>query len=163
MWKPKSKRTGEYSTVKFPFFARELIRGDCSSSLSAALGNALIHDIIHFSKPKVDLRHIVIDKAKLDRAKAKIKLIGDKLQATEKSNCICLSVDSKIYENVRSDDGSTVLRKTKKTEHHLTFFYENGFSSGEYLTHRTIPMIGATGQVLADETLSVIKEYGSRD
>ena len=140
-----------------------------SSSLGAALGNALLHDIRHLLKPDVDLRHIIMDKAKLDRAKAKIKVIGDKLQAAEKSNCICLSVDSKIdentltYEEVQSDDGSTVLRKTKKAEHHLTFTHENGFSSGEYLTHRTIPVVGATGQVLANETLSVIEEYGSRD
>ena len=108
-----------------------------------------------------------MDKAKLDRAKAKIKVIGDKLQAAEKSNCIRLGVDSKIdentltYEEVQSDDGSTVLRKTTKAEHHLTFTNENGFLSGEYLTHRTIPVVGATGQVLANKTLSVIEEYGT--
>ena len=45
----------------------------------------------------------------------------------------------------------------------MTFTYENGFSSGEYLTHRTIPVVGATGQALANETLSVIEEYKSRD
>ena len=169
MWEPTPKPTSEYSTIKFPSFALELVRGDCSSSLGAALGNALLHDIRHLLKPDVDLRHIIMDKAKLDRAKAKIKVIGDKLQAAEKSNCICLGVDSKIdentltYEEVQSDDGSTFLRKTKKAEHHLTFTYENGFSSGEYLTHRTIPVVGATGQVLANETLSVIEEYGSRD
>ena len=64
---------------------------------------------------------------------------------------------------MQSDDGSTVFQKIKKTEHHLTFTYENGFSFGEYLTHRTIPVVGATGQVLANETLSVIEEFGSRD
>ena len=169
MWEPTPKPTSEYSTVKFPCFALELVRGDCSSSLGAALGNALLHDIRHLLKPELDLHHIVIDKAKLDHAQAKIKVICDKLQAAKKSNCICLGVDSKIDENtlifeeVQSDNGSTVLQKTKKTEHHLTYAYENGLSSGKYLTHRTIPVVGATGQVLGIETLSVIEEYRSRD
>ena len=84
MWEPTPKPTSEYSTVKFPSFALELVRGDCSSSLGAALGNALLHDIRHILKPDVDLRHIVMDKAKLDRAKAKIKVVGDKLPVVGK-------------------------------------------------------------------------------
>ena len=84
---------------KILMFRSGAVRGDCFSSLGAALGNALLHDIRHLLKPDVDLRHIVMDKAKLDSAKAKIKMIGDKLQAAKKSNCICLGVDSKIDEN----------------------------------------------------------------
>ena len=95
MWEPTPKPTSEHNTVKLPCFALELVRGDWSSSLGATLSNALLHDISHLLKPEVDLCHIVMDKAKLDLAKAKIKVIGDKLQAAEKSNCICLGVGSK--------------------------------------------------------------------
>ena len=110
-----------------------------------------------------------MDKSKLDRAKAKIKVIGEKLQSEGKSKLICIGVDSKIDENtltfveVTTDDGATALKKTKEPEHHLTFTSECGEICGEYLTHKVIPMVGATGQVLAEATLNVLNEYDSRN
>lgn len=56
--------------------------------------------------------------------------------------------------------GETFLKKCFATEHHLTFTYEDLKSPGTYLTHRTIPVAGATGDVLAQETFNVL-EYDS--
>ena len=50
----------------------ELIHGDVSSSVGAALGNALLHDIKHLIQPKVDLNQILMDKSEVDRAKSKV-------------------------------------------------------------------------------------------
>ena len=54
-----------------------------------------------------------------------------------------------------------MLKKSIESEHHLTFTYEDGKSTGTYLTHRTISIIGATGLVLANETFSVLQEFNS--
>ena len=47
----------------------ELIRGDLSSSLGAALGNALLFGIKHLFQPHLDINEILMDKSKIDRAK----------------------------------------------------------------------------------------------
>ena len=53
----------------------ELIRGDLSSSLGAAFGNALLFGIKHLLQPHVDINEILIDKSKIDKAKSKLKVI----------------------------------------------------------------------------------------
>ena len=62
-----------YNIIKLNRFAMELIHGDLSSSLGAALGNALLFDIQHLFQPHVDINDILIDKPKIDRAKSKVK------------------------------------------------------------------------------------------
>ena len=76
----------------------ELIRGDLSSSLGAALGNALLFSIKHLLQPHVDINEILIDKSKIDRAKSKLKVIREVRQLEGKTQAICVGVDSKIGE-----------------------------------------------------------------
>ena len=55
----------------------ELVRGKCSSTLGVSLTNALIPDLKLFFKD-VDFNHIMLDKSKLDRAKAKVCVVSEK-------------------------------------------------------------------------------------
>ena len=145
----------------------ELVRAECSSSLGAALGNALLHDIKHLLRPEVDINQILIDKCKLDRAKSKVRVISEKVESETKTHLVCMGVDGKLddktltYKETEAQEGGNVLKKCIATEHHLTFTYEDGKSPGTYLTHRTIPVVGATGDVLAQEAFSVLQEYDS--
>ena len=59
------------------------------------------------------------------------------------------------------ENGETKLKKRKGEEHHLTFIKEPGTERGTYLTHRVIPVKGATAAVLSDEVHSVLKEFNS--
>ena len=83
-WQPGYKPVEPYSLVKFPRYAMELVRGECSSTLCAALGNALLHDMRHLLRPEVDVSLIMMDKCKLDRAKAKVRVISEGLASHEK-------------------------------------------------------------------------------
>lgn len=145
----------------------ELVGAECSSSLGAALGNALLHDIKHLLRPEVDINQILIDKCKLDRAKSKVRVISEEFESETKTHFVCMGVDGKLdgktltYKETEVQEGGNVLKKCVATEHHLTFTYEDGKSSGTYLTHRTIPVVGATGDVLAQEAFSVLQEYDS--
>ena len=56
----------------------ELVRNECSSNLGAALANALLHDIKHLIlRNDADINHILIDKCKLDKAKAQVKIVSE--------------------------------------------------------------------------------------
>jgi hypothetical protein len=168
-WQPDNMPVDPYSLVKFPRYAMELVRGECSSTLGAALGNALLHDIRHLLRPEVDVSSIMMDKCKLDRAKAKVRVISEGIASHEKTKLICVGIDGKVddntltYSETTTPDQEVILKKCVTREHHLTFTSEDGQSSGEYLTHRVIPTIGATGEVLAQVTLSVLQEYNSED
>ena len=94
----------------------ELIHGDLSSSLGAALGNALLFDIQHLFQPHVDINDILIDKPKIDRAKSKVKVISQVRQLKGKTQAICVGVDSKIDEKTLNykateDDIGNILKK----------------------------------------------------
>lgn len=70
----------------------ELVRGECSSNLGAALANALLHDIKHLLRPEVDINHIMIDKCKLDRAKAQVRVVSEGVESEKKDSvnlCWC--------------------------------------------------------------------------
>jgi len=80
----------------------------------------------------------------------------------------CIGLDAKVDDKTLmyldwECEGERKLRKATKPEHHLTFTVESGGSMGNYLCHRNIPLKGATGQVLADTTLSVLKENDSEE
>ena len=67
-----------------------------------------------------------------------------------------------MYTETVDEKGNKNRRKAKGQEHHLTFTKEMGCgSNGEYLTHRVIPTVGATGAVLADEVYKVLEQYES--
>ena len=69
--------------------------------------------------------------------------------------------DTLMYREVMDENGETKLKKRKGEEHHLTSTKEPGTESGTYLTHRVIPVKGATAAVLSDEVHSVLKEFNS--
>ena len=54
-----------------------------------------------------------------------------------------------------------MLRKTLAAEDHLTFTKEDGKLPASYLKYREIPLVGATGKVLAKETYNVLEEFNS--
>jgi len=87
-------------------------------ALSTALGNALLHGIRYLLKPEVNFNHIIMDKSKLDRAK--VKVIGEKIQTATHYIFICIGIDSKIDENTLtytqmcSNENAAILKKTKK-------------------------------------------------
>ena len=87
-----------YNIIKLNRFAMELIRGDLSSSLDAALGNALLCDIKHLFQSHVDINEILKDKSKIDRAKSKVKVISEVRQLEGKTLAICGGIDSKTDE-----------------------------------------------------------------
>ena len=49
-------------------------------------------------------------------------------------------------------EGSIKPKQSILKGHHLTFTAESGVDSGEYLTHIVLPLEGAPGHLLADET-----------
>ena len=87
------------------------------------------------------------------------------LYLKEKFKAICIGVDSKIddkifdYDTYEDENGNSFLKKMTAPHHHLTFTYESGFSSGEYLTHRTLPMVNCTGEVMAQHVFDVLTDY----
>ena len=91
----------------------ELIRGNQSSFLGAALENALLLDIKHFFQFHVDINEILIDKSKIDIAKSKIKVISGVRQLIGKTQAICVGVDSKIMDYNATEDeiGNNILKK----------------------------------------------------
>ena len=124
----------------------ELIRGDLSSSLGAALGNALLFDTKHLFHPHVDINEILIDKSRINRAKSKVKVISEVRQLEGKTHAICVGVDSKIdektldYKATEDDIGNNIKKKVAGSQHHLIITYESGICSGEYLSHKTLSM-----------------------
>lgn len=69
-----------------------------------------------------------------------------------------VDVKKPTYKEAVSPEGETYPWNCVAAEHHLTFTYENGKPPGTYLTRTTIPILSATGYVLAQETLSVLQE-----
>ena len=89
-FQPHDKPVEPYSLVKFPRYATELVRGECSSLLGAALGNALLHNMRHLLRPEVEVSLIMMGKCKLDRANAKVRVISERFASHEKSKLICV-------------------------------------------------------------------------
>ena len=52
-----------------------------------------------------------------------------------------------------------MLKKTFAAEHHLTFTKEDEKLPGSYLSYGEIPLVGATGKLLAEETYNVLEEF----
>ena len=92
----------------------ELISGEVSSSMGAALGNALLHDFKHLLRPEVDLNRILMDKSKIDRAKAK-DFSG--ILHLQKSKTVGIGIDGKVYEKTfdyntyEDENGNSLLKR----------------------------------------------------
>ena len=69
--------------------------------------------------------------------------------------------NTRTYTAVHASDGSMILKQSFDAEHHLTFTKETGTALEIYLTHKVIPMTGATGELLAEEAYNVLEEHGS--
>ena len=139
--------------------------------MAAALGNALLTDLDKMDLLKLptgtNLKDILFDKSKIDRSKQKVEVISAESEDNKKSHLMCLGVDgrsdkhTKSYDEIQDIQGNTKLKQVTKDEHHLTFTFEDGKTSGEYLTHKTLPKDGATGEVLAKQVFNVLEEYNS--
>ena len=116
-------------------------------------------------RPGVDVKDVVLDKSKIDREKSRKKVKSDEKHKEDQEKLLCIEVDGKIdkdtlmYREVKDKNGETKLKKGKGEEHHLLFTKEPGTESGTYLTHRVIPVEGATAAVLCDEVHSVLEEF----
>ena len=114
----------------------------------------------------LSVSNIMLDKSKLDRQKNKMKVKSDDHQSDGVKKLVCVGVDGKVdkktlkYDEVEIN-GEPKVKKAKGDEHHLTFTKEIGPGTGTYLTHRVLPLKGATGDVCADIALSVLQEYDS--
>lgn len=147
----------------------ELMRGDVSSRLGASLANALLLDLqsMDLLKPGLDVKDILTDKSKIDREKGRIKFKSHEKYSEGLEKLICIGVDGKVdketlvYREVKDENGEIKLKKGREQEHHLTFTKEPGKESGTYLTHRVIPIKGATGNRLSEEVYSVLEEFDS--
>ena len=80
----------------------------------------------------VNIKNIILDKSKKDHAKERTKQNAHQkhFDKTEKINCIGVKgrhdKDTLLYKEIVEADGKKQLKKTKKTEHHLTFTKEMG-------------------------------------
>jgi len=172
-FQPSAFQRSSNNFLKTPRYAMELIRGDVSSRLGASLANALLLDLknMNLLDPCVDVNQILIDKAKLDREKSRMREKSTEIVNKGLEKLICVGVDGKIdkdtlvYKETKDEHGKIKLKTHKTQEHHLTFTNEvaseGGTKTGTYLTHRVIPVKGATGALLAEEVASVLEEYNS--
>ncbi|XP_065652687.1 uncharacterized protein LOC136079957 [Hydra vulgaris] len=163
-WRPSKRTQVDYSIQKPPRYAMRLVRGGCSSNLGAALGTpySMISSIYC---DRTLTNNILMDKCKLDRAK--VKVISKNGDSEEKTQLFCIGLDKKIDKNTKiylkanNSEGKNFITKCVAAEHHLTFKHKDGKSHGIYLTHRTIPVVGVTWDILALEIFSVLEEYDS--
>jgi len=166
-FEPGRMLKGHYSLLKVPRYSMELIRGDVSSNLGACLANAFLLDLqdMGFLNPSIPLKDIILDKSKIDREKARVKVASHQKHVKDHDNLICIGVDCRVDKdtliyNEIEENGVKKIKKSKGPERHLTFTREMGTSS-KYLTHRIIPNIGATGIHLAEDVSAVLEEYNS--
>ena len=68
-FEPERQPRGVYSLQQFPKFSFERVRNDLSSSVETALGNALLQDCSELFKDPEIVKHITLDRGKLDRQK----------------------------------------------------------------------------------------------
>ena len=68
-----------------------------------------------------------------------------------------------VHREVEDEDGNARMKKDISHEHHLTFTQESGNGQGSYLAHGVVPLIGATGSVLANVSHSVLQEFDSAE
>ncbi|KAK6178315.1 hypothetical protein SNE40_013114 [Patella caerulea] len=168
---PERTPSGAYSFLKTARYAMELIRADLSSNVGASLANAFLMDLkaANLLVPDLNVEQIIVDKSKLDREKARVKLKSETKYQEGMEKLICVGIDGKVdrdtlmYTEVQDEDGTVKLRKDRGAEHHLTFTNEPGTESGTYLTHRVITLAGATGDLQGEEAASVLEEFDSVD
>ena len=73
----------------------ELIRCDVSSNLGACLTRAFLLDLkdMGFLNPNIPLKDVILDKSKIDREKARVKVTSQQKPVQDNDNLICIGVD----------------------------------------------------------------------
>ena len=163
-YEPERRPRGVYSLKQFPKFSFELVRNDLSSSVGAALGNALLRDCSDLFKDPEIVEHITLDRGKLDRQKQKVKVLASE-KSDEVQSLVCVGVDGKTDKTLvmseYEENGEKYIKKAMEKENHMTVTVESGEKSGQYLTHTNIPVVGATGTLHAAELYRVLEQYDS--
>ena len=167
-YQPEATSSGVvYSGLKIPRFCMELVRGDVSSRCGASIANALLLDLQDFGllKLPVPLKNLFLDKNKVSRQMERVRITSTQQMVVD--SLVCIGVDGKVdndtmlFREVKGDGELKKLKQDRAPEHHLTFTRESGDKPGIYLTHRNLPLKGATGNVMAAETFSVLDDYDS--
>ena len=68
-----------------------------------------------------------------------------------------------VYREVEDEDGNARIKKDIFHEHHLTFIQESGNGQESSSTQRVVPLMGATGSVLANVSHRVLQELDSTE
>ena len=70
-------------------------------------------------------------------------------------------VDEKTlnYKTTEDDSRNNIFKKVTGSQHHFTVRYESGICSGEYLSHKPLPMTGSTGEVMAQHVDDALEEF----
>ena len=63
-----------------------------------------------------------------------------------------------MHKDVTNVNGVVKLKREKWQEDHLTLTKETCKENGTYLTHKMLPLVGATGERLAAKTVTVLKK-----
>ena len=146
----------------------ECVRADVSSRTAAALADALIRDLLkaHLLSDDFDVQSMTVDKSRMDREKARVKV--DASEQTESEGLICVGVDGKddtktlSHKVIVDESGERKLKQVTEKEHHLTFTQETGPKRGEYLTHRSVGL-KKSGAMLGGVTKGVLVEFKSEE
>ena len=56
-----------------------------------------------------------------------------------------------------------IIMVSTVTSQYLTITHEPGICSGEYLSHKTLPMTSSTGEVMAQHVYDALEEFDSLD
>ena len=65
------------------------------------------------------------------------------------------------YKATEDDIGNNIKKKVTGSQHHLIITYEPGICSGEYLSHKTLPMTGSTGEIMTQHVYDALEEFDS--
>ena len=68
----------------------------------------------------------------------------------------------KLDDKATKDDiGNNIFKKVTDSQHHLTITYEPRICPGEYFSHKTLPMTGSAGKVMAQHVYDALEEFDS--
>ena len=81
-----------------------------------SLGHAFLLDLNHMGllHPSINLKDIIIDKSKIDREKAKVKVSSHQKHAQNYENLICIGVDCRVDKDTLQYKEVTEEKKVKK-------------------------------------------------
>ena len=97
-FEPGRMLKGHYSLLKVLRYSMELIRGDVSSNLEDCVANPFLLDLqdMGFLNPSIPLNDIILDKCKIDRKKARVKVASYQKHVQDYDNLICIGVDCRV-------------------------------------------------------------------